>query len=105
VPEVFEFNAVLASVTPKGLMNRAHAYKSAVDANQKKQSTDLDDGITMGLFTYPILMSADILLFNADLVPVGKDQIQHVEFARGIAGYFNRKYETAFFTLPEHRVS
>lgn len=105
VPEVFELASVLASVTPKGLMNRAHAYKASVDANQQKQSADRDDGINIGLFTYPILMAADILLFNADVVPVGKDQIQHVEFARDIAGYFNRKYDTEFFKLPDYSVS
>lgn len=105
VPEVFELNTVLASVTPKGLMNRAHAYKASVDANAEKQSADPDDGVNVGLFTYPVLMAADILLFHANYVPVGKDQIQHVEFARDIAGYFNRKYDTDFLTLPEHRVS
>ncbi len=104
VPEVFELTQVLSSVTPKGLMNRAHAYKAAVDANAQKQSANPDDGINMGLYTYPILMSADILLFDADVVPVGRDQIQHVEFARDIAGYFNRRYDTEFFTLPEHSV-
>ncbi len=104
VPEVFELSTILASATPKGLMNRAHAYKAAVDANMLKLNTDRDDGINMGLFTYPILMAADILLFNATIVPVGKDQIQHVEFARDIAGYFNRKYETDFFTLPTSSV-
>ena len=104
VPEVFELTSVLSSVTPKGLMNRAHAYKASVDANAAKQSADRDDGINMGLFTYPILMSADILLFDADVVPVGRDQIQHVEFARDIAGYFNRRYDTEFFNLPEHSI-
>lgn len=104
VPEVFELSTVLSSVTPKGLMNRAHAYKAAADYNMKKLAADRDNGINMGLFTYPILMAADILLFNATLVPVGKDQIQHVEFARDIAGYFNRKYETEFFKLPSYSV-
>ncbi|ETX29602.1 tryptophan--tRNA ligase [Roseivivax isoporae] len=104
VPEVFELTTVLGSVTPKGLMNRAHAYKAAVDANAQKPNALPDDGVNMGLFTYPILMSADILLFDAHVVPVGKDQIQHVEFARDIAGYFNRRYETEFFTLPAHSV-
>ncbi|MHA6345863.1 tryptophan--tRNA ligase [Roseivivax sp. CAU 1761] len=104
VPEVFELTQVLSSVTPKGLMNRAHAYKAAVDANAEKPSAQPDDGVNMGLFTYPILMAADILLFDADIVPVGKDQIQHVEFARDIAGYFNRRYDTEFFKLPDHSV-
>ncbi|MCB1510712.1 MAG: tryptophan--tRNA ligase [Hyphomicrobiaceae bacterium] len=104
VPEIFELAAVLASVTPKGLMNRAHAYKAKVDENLGRPNADRDDGVNMGLFTYPILMAADILLFDADVVPVGKDQVQHVEFARDIAGYFNRKYEAEFFVPPEHRV-
>ncbi|ETW12917.1 tryptophanyl-tRNA ligase [Roseivivax marinus] len=104
VPEVFELTQVLSSVTPKGLMNRAHAYKAAVDANAEKPNAQPDDGVNMGLYTYPILMSADILLFDGGIVPVGKDQIQHVEFARDIAGYFNRRYDTEFFTLPEHSV-
>lgn len=104
IPEIFELTAVLASVTPKGLMNRAHAYKARVDENLCRQNADRDDGVNMGLFTYPILMAADILLFDADIVPVGKDQVQHVEFARDIAGYFNRKYDSEFFTMPEYRV-
>ncbi len=104
VPEVFELATVLSSVTPKGLMNRAHAYKAKVSENLSRQAADRDDGVNMGLFTYPILMAADILLFNADIVPVGKDQVQHVEFARDIAGYFNRKYQIDFFQLPAHQV-
>jgi tryptophanyl-tRNA synthetase len=104
VPEVFELTTVLSSVTPKGLMNRAHAYKAKVDENLARPDADRDDGVNMGLFTYPILMAADILMFDADIVPVGKDQVQHVEFARDIAGYFNRKYDTEFFKLPGHSV-
>mgnify|MGYP001179688751 CR=1 FL=1 len=104
VPEIFELTAVLASVTPKGLMNRAHAYKAKVEENLSKSNADRDDGVNMGLYTYPILMAADILLFDADVVPVGKDQVQHVEFARDIAGYFNRKFDTQFFKQPAHRV-
>lgn len=104
VPEIFELSTVLAAVTPKGLMNRAHAYKAKVDENLSRPNTDRDDDVNMGLFTYPVLMTADILMFDADIVPVGKDQLQHVEFARDIAGYFNRRYDSAFFNLPEARV-
>jgi tryptophanyl-tRNA synthetase len=81
-------------------MNRAHAYKASVDANRDAGNADLDDGVTMGLFSYPILMAADILMFNADLIPVGKDQIQHIEMARDMAGRFNHTYEN-IFALPE----
>ena len=83
----------------KGLMNRAHAYKAAVAANQEA-GDDTDLGITMGLYSYPILMAADILLFNAHKVPVGKEQIQHVEMARDIAARFNHYYGE-HFVLPE----
>jgi tryptophanyl-tRNA synthetase len=82
---------LLMNVTPKGLMNRAHSYKAAVDKNAAA-GDDLDAGINMGLYTYPILMAADILAYNSNKVPVGADQKQHVEFARDIAGYFNNSY-------------
>lgn len=91
VPEIPEFSWMLTCVTNKGLMNRAHAYKSAVDQNTAK-GVEPDDGINMGLFSYPILMAADILLFSAHLVPVGRDQIQHIEMARDIAHRFNYLY-------------
>lgn len=104
IREIFELSVILNSVTPKGLMNRAHAYKAAIDKNQENQSKDVDQGINMGLYTYPILMTADILIFDSNIVPVGKDQIQHVEFARDIAGYFNHKYAQDIFVLPEHKV-
>ncbi len=103
VPEIFELTWVLSCFTGKGLMNRAHAYKAAVDANISK-GIDEDAGIDMGLYTYPILMAADILMFDADEVPVGADQIQHVEIARDIAGSLNHTYQTELFELPEHRV-
>src|SRR3546814_928052 len=74
---------MLTCVTAKGLMNRAHAYKAAVDQNVAKRE-EPDDGITMGLFSYPVLMAADILMFNAHKVPVGRDQIQHLEMTRDI---------------------
>lgn len=91
VPEIFEFSWILSCLAPKGLMNRAHAYKAVVDKNEQL-GLDMDTGVNMGLFTYPILMAADILLFQTDEVPVGKDQIQHVEIARDLAEAFNRNY-------------
>jgi tryptophanyl-tRNA synthetase len=91
VPEVTELTSLLMNATPKGLMNRAHAYKDAV-AKNAAAGGDPDAGINMGLYTYPILMAADILLYDSDIVPVGKDQKQHVEFARDIAGFFNNTY-------------
>ncbi len=100
VPEISELNWILMSVTAKGLMNRAHAYKAAVQANEETGSPDPDRGITMALFCYPILMAADILMFRASWVPVGQDQKQHVEMARDIAQRFNHHYGE-HFVLPE----
>lgn len=100
IPHVMELAWVLSCLTSKGLMNRAHAYKSAISDNEVKNNKDLDKGVTMGLFNYPILMSADILMFNADIVPVGQDQRQHVEMTRDIALRFNHHYGE-IFTLPE----
>ncbi|MEX1029100.1 MAG: tryptophan--tRNA ligase [Paenibacillaceae bacterium] len=102
VPEIFELSWILSCMTPKGLMNRAHAYKGIVDKNEQ-MGVDTDTGVNMGLYTYPILMAADILLFQSDKVPVGKDQIQHVEIARDIAEGFNRNYGDTF-KLPEYIV-
>ena len=96
VPEILELSWVLNCVTAKGLMNRSHAYKAATKLN----NDDEDKGITMGLFSYPILMAADILMFNATHVPVGADQIQHIEMTRDIAGRFNHLYKKTFI-LPE----
>jgi len=104
VPEVNQLTWLLTCVTAKGLMNRAHAYKAAVADNEEAGITDADRGITMGLFSYPVLMAADILLFNANRVPVGRDQIQHIEMARDIAGRFNHIFKENFFTLPEAQV-
>lgn len=103
IPEIPELTWLLTCLCSKGLMNRAHAYKASVDANQEAGKTDLDDGVTMGLFSYPVLMAADILMFNADWVPVGKDQIQHIEMARDLAARFNHTY-TPLFTPPEAKV-
>jgi tryptophanyl-tRNA synthetase len=104
VPEIAELAWMLSCVTAKGLMNRAHAYKAAVQANVDGQEADPDKGITMGLFNYPILMAADILLFRANRVPVGRDQIQHIEMARDMAARFNHVYGE-HFVLPEAQIS
>jgi tryptophanyl-tRNA synthetase len=102
IPEVPELTWLLTCVTPKGLMNRAHAYKAATDVNQAA-GEDIDAGVTMGLFSYPILMAADILMFNAHEVPVGRDQVQHIEMARDIAQRFNHLFGQGreHFVLPE----
>lgn len=99
IPEITELCWVLTCNAAKGLMNRAHAYKAAVAANEAA-GEDPDYAVTMGLFSYPILMAADILIFNAHDVPVGRDQIQHVEMARDIAQRFNHNFQEVF-TLPE----
>ncbi len=103
IPEIPELTWILSCVTAKGLMNRAHAYKAAVADNETSGAKDPDKGITMGLFCYPVLMAADILMFNANNVPVGKDQIQHIEMARDIAQRFNHLYGE-HFSLPDARV-
>jgi tryptophanyl-tRNA synthetase len=102
IPEIPELTWLLTCVTAKGLMNRAHAYKAAADANVAA-SEDVDAGVTMGLFSYPVLMAADILMFNAHKVPVGRDQIQHIEMARDIAQRFNHLYGRGreYFVAPE----
>jgi tryptophanyl-tRNA synthetase len=99
VPEITELTWVLCCNAAKGLMNRAHAYKAAVQANEDA-GEDPDHGVTMGLFSYPVLMAADILMFNAAKIPVGRDQVQHVEMARDIAQRFNHNFADVF-TLPE----
>ena len=99
IPEIAELSWILSCSVAKGLMNRAHANKAALQANETA-GEDPDFGVTMGLFSYPILMAADILIFNAHKVPVGRDQIQHVEMARDIAQRFNHHYGE-IFTLPE----
>jgi tryptophanyl-tRNA synthetase len=99
VPEIPELTWILTCSTAKGLMNRAHAYKAAVQENVDA-GEDPDFAITMGLFSYPVLMAADILMFNATHVPVGKDQVQHLEMARDIAQRFNHHYGE-LFRIPE----
>lgn len=104
IPEISELTWLLTCMTAKGLMNRAHAYKGEVQANTERGESDPDKGITMGLFSYPILMSADILMFKAHKVPVGKDQVQHLEMARDIAQRFNHHFGE-HLVLPEVVVS
>ena len=99
VPEILELTWILTCSTAKGLMNRAHAYKAVVQENVES-GADPDFAITMGLFSYPVLMAADILLFKSTHVPVGKDQVQHLEMARDIAQRFNHHYGE-LFVLPE----
>lgn len=99
VPEITELCWILTCQSAKGLLNRAHAYKAAVDANIA-EGQDPDYAVTMGLFSYPVLMAADILMFNATHVPVGKDQTQHLEMARDIAQRFNHHFGDVF-VLPE----
>ncbi len=100
IPEILELNWILTCITAKGLMNRAHAYKAAVDKNMA-ENQDPDFEVEMGLYSYPILMTADIIMFNAHKVPVGRDQIQHVEMARDIAQRFNHRFGKEIFVLPE----
>jgi tryptophanyl-tRNA synthetase len=99
IPEILELTWLLTCVTAKGLLNRAHAYKAAVDKNTA-DGRNADAGVSMGLFMYPVLMAADILMFQADSVPVGRDQLQHIEMARDIAARFNHLYGE-HFVLPE----
>ncbi|MCE4539155.1 tryptophan--tRNA ligase [Pelomonas sp. P7] len=105
IPEIPELTWLLNCVTAKGQMNRAHAYKAAVDA-AVAAGEEPDANVTMGLFSYPVLMAADILMFNAHRVPVGKDQVQHIEMTRDIAQRFNHLFGQgeALFTLPEAQV-
>lgn len=102
IPEIPELTWLLTCVAAKGLLNRAHAYKASVDKNVEA-GEDPDAGITMGLYSYPVLMAADILMFNAHKVPVGRDQIQHVEMARDIGQRFNHLFGKGreFFVMPE----
>ena len=100
IPEIPEITTILYAYTPKGLMNKSHAYKAQVDKNREAGKPD-DDGINMGLYTYPTLMAADILSFDSEVVPVGRDQVQHVEIARDIAGAINAHYGRDLLVLPE----
>ena len=99
VPEITELCWLLTCVTGKGVLNRAHAYKASVDKNVAA-GNDVDADVTAGLFMYPVLMAADILMFKAHKVPVGRDQVQHLEMARDIASSFNHLYGE-LLVLPE----
>jgi tryptophanyl-tRNA synthetase len=103
IPEVFELTTMLMAFTGKGLMNRAHAYKAAVQENNEK-GDDPDAGINMGLFTYPVLMAADIIIFDSDVVPVGKDQVQHIEMAQDIVQSVNYNYKREVLKVPQAAV-
>jgi len=103
IPEIPALAWMLSCQASKGLLNRAHAYKAVVQENDESGSKDPDKGISMGLFSYPVLMAADILMFKAHKVPVGKDQIQHIEMARDMAQRFNHHYGE-HFVLPEAQV-
>lgn len=100
VSEIYKLTIFLMNVTSKGLMNRSHAYK-AITSDNEANGKATDFGINMGLYTYPVLMAADILLYNTDLVPVGQDQKQHVEMARDIAGSLNNIYGEDLLVVPE----
>jgi len=102
IPEIPELTWFLTCVCGKGLLNRAHAYKASVDKNNAA-GVDPDSDVTAGLFMYPVLMAADILMFNAHRVPVGRDQIQHIEMARDMAASFNHLYGE-HFVLPEAQI-
>lgn len=104
IPEIPELTWILHGMTAKGLMNRAHSYKAQVQNNTESGNRDPDKGIMMALYSYPILMAADILMFKADKVPVGQDQKQHVEMARDIAQRFNHHYGETF-VMPEAVIS
>jgi len=99
IPEVFELDWIIGCVTAKGLLNRAHAYKAAVAAATER-GDDPDADVNLGLYGYPLLMAADILVMRSNFVPVGADQIQHLEMARDIAGSFNHIYGDVL-TIPE----
>ena len=100
VPEIFELAWILSCFTSKGQLNRAHAYKARVEEAQQKQ-LEPDALVDMGLFNYPVLMSADIVLFDCDVVPVGSDQLQQIEIARDIVGRVNHIYGEGVLHLPE----
>lgn len=102
IPEIPELTWFLTCVTGKGVLNRAHAYKAQLDKNVAK-GEDPDADVTAGLFMYPVLMGADILMFNAHKVPVGRDQVQHIEMARDMAQRFNHQYGE-HFTLPDAEI-
>lgn len=102
IPEILELSWILSCFAPKGMLNRAHAYKAFIDKNTSEGKKDLEAGITMGLYSYPVLMSSDILSFNSHIVPVGQDQLQHLEMCRDIAGKINHHYKNSnLLILPK----
>ena len=101
IPELFELNWILSCITPKGLMNRGHTYKALIQENRRAGRKNMESGINMGIYNYPILMSADILLFSADEVPVSEDQEQHLEITRDIALKFNHIFKTDLLKPPK----
>jgi tryptophanyl-tRNA synthetase len=101
IPEINEITTILYAFTPKGFMNKSHAYKACVEKNLA-DNKPADDGVNMGLYTYPTLMAADILSMDTDIVPVGKDQIQHVEIARDIACAVNAYFGKELLKLPQY---
>jgi len=103
IPEIPELTWFLTCIASKGMLNRAHAYKAAVDKNTAA-GEDADAGISAGLYMYPVLMAADILAFDAHQVPVGRDQIQHIEMARDLGQRFNHLHGHEFFVLPEAQI-
>ncbi len=104
VPEITQLSWLLSCFAPKGFMNRAHGYKDRMTKNQEA-GKDLDDGVNMGFYSYPVLMAADILLFSANVVPIGQDQKQHLEFARDFADRINNHYGKPLLVLPEAKIS
>jgi tryptophanyl-tRNA synthetase len=104
IPEIFELAWVFSCFTSKGWMNKSHAYKQIVSDREAKGETDVDAGINMGVYSYPVLMAADIIAFDVDLVPVGKDQQQHVEIARDIAQRINHAYGKELVRLPKAKI-
>ena len=103
LPEICELQWILGCITPKGLMNRGHAYKAHVQEN-KDLGRDVDHGVNMGSYSYPVLMAADILAPQADGVPVGRDQLQHVEVTRDLVSRFHSAYKKNVFTMPEAKL-
>jgi tryptophanyl-tRNA synthetase len=104
IPEIFQMSWYLSCYLPKSYLNRAHAYKTLRDLNKKNHKEE-DYKISTGLYTYPVLMAADILIFNATHVPIGSDQQQHIDITRDIARIFNEQHKTNFFILPEAIIS
>ena len=97
VPEHLELSWILTTITPLGWLNRMTQFKDKASANK--------DNTLLGLYSYPVLMAADILLYNTDIVPVGDDQLQHIELTRDVAGAFNRKYDIDYFKMPNAMVN